>query len=138
MTAVIIPFLPRLPKTAVATSVVPAAREDHEKVFRAAYEKVIDARASHDLAKAQFAAAFRSGDEQAISGYRVASRAALNLLVRAVDRIASLPARSRTQLSLKRGAIGRMWLRAEGAQYDFYRDAIAVDEECLAKGKQRL
>jgi hypothetical protein len=54
-------------------------------------------------------------------------KVAFGRMVETVERIVTLPAMNAAQLRQKKDAIGKVWLRAEGARYDAYRQSVAAD-----------
>jgi hypothetical protein len=71
------------------------------------------------------------GDAAATAMYREAERHWTAFRM-ATEVLARTPARTREQLRMKVGRIGKVWLTAEGRWYDSLRAGVAVDEAWIA------
>lgn len=56
--------------------------------------------------------------------------------VAATVELALFPVETAREIRMKKSAIGTMWLKSEGAQYDKYRECVARDEAALAALKK--
>lgn len=104
---------------------------DPRHAFAIAYYRAQITKAEYDLICAQSGLAQLAGEDTAKGRFRTARDGALDRYMQATLDLAVTPATSRQQAETKRLAIGRVWLKAEGAFYDALRAGVAADRERL-------
>lgn len=111
------------------------AAPDPSRAFVLAHCAAEVAAAAYRLSDALCWQAKVLGDPAAIEQAREAHWRQFDTWVDAIDQLAELPAQTAQQLDMKRRAIGRVWLKAEGERYDRLRAGVARDEARLKNRK---
>lgn len=104
------------------TEIAREAHKDASKLFRAAAD---DARTARDRFSYLLSIHLRES-RGSVEPARLQLRAAL-------DRLCLVPAVTKSQATERRALIGRIWMSAEGEQYDRWRQAVAADSAWLAR-----
>jgi len=111
---------------------VSGGRDDPETAFARAYHDVMIAKAERELVEARWMAD-HCLNVGAYSPLWEQREPAFQKMWSAVERIADIPAMTRSQLRRKKTAIGKLWLCAEGKLYDGFRASVERDEERLRR-----
>lgn len=106
---------------------------DDDKAFARAYHTAMIAKAERDLIEARWLADHYLSPVGHYSPLWEQREVAFDAMLKAVINVALTPAVTKAQISMKKRAIGKVWLRAEGSMYDQFRERVALDEAHIAR-----
>ena len=118
-----------------ALRVLQGGLSDDPKAFARAYHRAMIARAERELIEARWFADHHLSPGGQRSPLWEQRGPAFDRMLEAIAELALTPARTPAQLDMKRRAIGKVWLRAEGPLYDQLRERIALDEAAIAASR---
>lgn len=113
------------------------AAPDPSRAFLLAYHEAVVAKAQYELSWRLSDQARTLGDDDLLEVRKEQTQQAWEVMKAATIRLSDVPAQSVRQLELKRSAIGRTWLKAEGWFYDGLRAGVERDEVRLGATKAR-
>jgi len=106
---------------------------DDDKAFIRAYHAAMIARAERDLIEARWLADYSLSSADRHDPLLEQREDAFNAMLIAVINVALTPATSKAQIAMKKRAIGKVWLQADGDIYEQFRERIALDEAHIAR-----
>ncbi len=106
---------------------------DDDKAFARAYHAAMIARAEREFIEARWSADHFLSPVGHYSPLWEQREVAFNAMLEAIINVALTPAVNKAQIAMKKRAIGKVWLRAEGDMYDQFRERVALDEAHITR-----